>query len=502
MATPHTAATQAAREAFDRGGDALDAALAAATTLAVVYPHMCGVGGDLFALVRRPDGTTSAVISAGAAPLAIDPDAVRARHDGTMPEHGSDAITVPGAVAGWETLHRIGARLPWSEAFKSAIDFAENGTAVARSLAATLADDDGRLVADPGLASVFFPKGEALARDAVLRQPALAATLRALARSGSEALYRGEVGAAYAAGLQVAGSALAEDDLSAHRAEVAEPIRGRYRALDILVAPPPSQGFVLLQILALVERLALQPDPLGVDALRLARIFTAASAERDRNLADPKAMRATVADLLGSAHLDTIAATIGSETRPRHGTGDTISLVTADADGWAVSLIQSLYDGFGSGILEPNTGIVAHDRGACFTLEPGHPNELAPGKRPAHTLMPVLVERRSSLVAVAGTMGGEAQPQINASNLMRVFDLGMSPGDALSAPRWIVDGRQVAAEAGVPPAVTAPMVEGGFDVGFVEGNDGSVGHSNLIEITDGAFLAAADPRADGSAAAG
>jgi len=484
----------------------VDAALAAAVTLAVVYPHMCGVGGDLFALVRRPDGEISAIVSAGTAPRAIDVAAVRARHDGGMPTHGPDTITVPGAVAGWEMLHSLGAPLPWSRAFAPAIDFAADGVAVAHSLAETLAEDDGRLASDPGLASVFFPGGRGVTLGALVSQPALAATMRELAASGPAALYGGDVGVRYARGLQAAGSpgsTLSVDDLIAHRAHVVEPLRGRYRDLEVLVAPPPSQGFVLLQILALVERFGLLPDPLGKDASRLARIFAATAAVRDLHLADPEAMRLTPADLLSEAHLDDVAAAALRESPPgQRGTGDTVSLVTTDAEGWAVSLIQSLYDGFGSGILEPSTGIVAHDRGACFTLEPDHPNELAPGKRPAHTLMPALVQRRGTLAAAIGTMGGEAQPQINATNLMRVFDLGMSPADALAAPRWLAEGRTISAEADVPDAVTTALAADGFDLQPLGEHDGSAGHSNFIRNVDGAFHAAADPRADGSAAAG
>lgn len=502
-ATPHDAATSAARDAFEVGGNAVDAALAAAVTLAAVYPHMCGMGGDLFALVRRPDGAVAAIVSAGAAPRGIDVAAVRARHDGAMPEHGPDTITVPGAVAGWETMHSLGALLPWSRAFAPAIDFATNGVPVSRSLAATLAEDDGRLASDPGLAAIFFPGGAPLAIGSPLLQPALAATLRALASAGPEVLYGGDVGARYASGLRSAGSAMSVDDLAAHRAAVVEPLRGRYRDLELLVAPPPSQGFVLLQILSLVEKLGLVADPLGSDAPALARVFAATAEDRDIHLADPQAMRVPATDLLSDSHLDGLAAAARPESPPaQRGTGDTISLVAVDAEGWAVSLIQSLYDAFGSGILEPSTGIVAHDRGACFTLEPGHPNELAPGKRPAHTLMPALVERRGALAAAIGTMGGEAQPQINAANLIRVFDLGMSPGEALAAPRWLAEGRRVSAESGVPAAVTGALSEDGFDVHPLGALDESAGHSNFIQASaDGIFHAAADPRADGSPAA-
>ena len=214
------------------------------------------------------------------------------------------------------------------------------------------------------------------------------------------------------------------------------------------MTPPPSQGFVLLEALAAVERLGIDPDPIGADAATLARILMAASSDRDRHLADPEAMTIHVSGLLDDGHIAALCDIVrgGLDGHPASGpvpprvSGDTIALVTADADGWGVSLIQSLFSGFGAGILEPSTGIIPHDRGACFTLEPGHPNELAPGKRPAHTLMPVAVHRDGALAALAGTRGGHGQPQIDLMTLVRAFDLGLDPSEAVAAPRWLVGG--------------------------------------------------------------
>ena len=279
------------------------------------------------------------------------------------------------------------------------------------------------------------------------------------------------------------------------------------------VVPPNSQGFTLLEMLALVERLGIDPDPLGPDADVLARVFAAANRDRDHHLADPDAMRVHPSTLLDDGHLaglaDRIRERSTSPTLPgdRHGTGDTIAMVTADAEGWAVSLIQSLWDSFGSGILEPETGIVAHDRGGCFTLEPGHPNEIGPRKRPFHTLMPVLVHREGRLAAVAGSMGGAAQPQINAQNLIRAFDLGMSAGDAVAAPRWTVWGepgggsrpRWRDACRTTPPRGSQ---DAGFRVDRLDDVDEAVGHAHLILARpQGGFDVGSDPRADGGALA-
>jgi gamma-glutamyltranspeptidase len=512
IATPHTLATDAGAVAFERGGNALDAALAAAVTLAVSYPHNCGVGGDLFALVQRPDGATIAINASGRAPAGVDPDALRARYGPAMPEEGPDSITVPGAVSGWATLHAEGARLPWTDAFGPAIALAFGGVAVSRSLSRALDEREALLATDPGMAGVFFREGAPLPLGALFQQPALGATLQRLAREGASALYGGAIGDRYAAGLRATGAALVLGDLASHSADVVAPLSGRYRDLDVRVVPPNSQGFTLLEMLALVERLGIAPDPLGADAGVLALCFAAANRDRDHHLADPDAMRVHPSTLLDEGHLAGLADRIRDAAPPgaipghRRGAGDTIAMVTADAEGWAVSLIQSLWDSFGSAILEPETGIVAHDRGGCFTLEPGHPNEIAPGKRPFHTLMPVLAHRDGRLAAVAGSMGGASQPQINAQNLIRAFDLRMGAGETIAAPRWTVWGEPgagvVRAEGSVPDPTTVRFETAGFRIDPLDYVDEAVGHAHVILARpDGTFDVGSDPRADGGALA-
>lgn len=513
ISTPHTVATEAGAVAFERGGNALDAALTAAVTLATSYPHNCGVGGDLFALVHRPDGETIAINASGRAPAGVDPDALRARHGTTLPEDGPDPITVPGAVSGWATLHAEGARLPWSEMFGPAIALAFGGVAISRSLERALEHGAGRFGADPGMAGVFFADGAPLRHGTLFRQTALGTTLQQLAAEGPKAIYGGGVGKRYSAGLRDAGSPMTLDDLAAHRADVVAPLIGRYRDLDLRVVPPNSQGFALLQMLALAERLGIDPDPLGPDAGTLARVFAAANRDRDHHLADAESMLVHPSTLLDDGHLAGLASQVLDALPPASvpkrghgsGSGDTIALVAADAEGWAVSLIQSLYDSFGSGILEPETGIVAQDRGACFTLDPGHPNEIAPGKRPFHTLMPVLVHRDGRLVAVAGSMGGASQPQINAQNLIRAFDLSMPAGEAVAAPRWTVGKSEESvaqAEGRVPRPTVELLKEAGYRVESLDEVDEAVGHSHLILVRpDGSFDVGSDPRADGGALA-
>jgi gamma-glutamyltranspeptidase/glutathione hydrolase len=296
------------------------------------------------------------------------------------------------------------------------------------------------------------------------------------------------------------------EDLARHEPELDSPLGGRYRDLHVRVVPPNSQGFVLLEILAAVELLGLAPDPLGPDAPLLAEVFAATAADRDRHNADPRFARVPVGELLDEGHLAGLAEAVRERAAARR-SGDTIALVAADAEGFAISLIQSLYDGFGSGIREPETGIICHNRGSAFVLDPGHPNALAGGKRPAHTLMPVLVHRDGRLAGVSGSMGGGAQPQINAMSILRAFDLGMDVGEAIAAPRWLVGGmelhagRTVEVEARVPASVVGALAEAGYEPTVLAPLDEGVGHAHLIRVgPDGAFEVATDPRADGAVA--
>jgi gamma-glutamyltranspeptidase len=505
IATPHVDATRAGAMAFERGGTAMDAAVHAAVTLAVVYPHMCGVGGDLFALVQRADGEMLAINSSGRSPAAADPEALAGSV--TVPIRGPVPITVPGAVAGWAAILETGGVLPWADAFGVGIERATDGVAVSSSLAGTLADPGARYAGDPGLAATFFPDGAPAPLGATVRQPALGRTLETLATEGPGALYGGTVGKSYADGLAGIGSPITLEDLAAHRAVLLAAMRAPFRDSHVSVVPPNSQGFVLLQILSLIERLGLDPDPDGPDAGRIADVIRVANADRDRHLADAERMTVHPSALLDDGHLAALAdearaAATAPTGRPD---GDTIALVAADANGNGVSLIQSLFWGFGSGILEPATGIVAQNRGACFTLAEGHPNRFAPGVRPFHTLMPVLVHDAAGLAAVAGTMGGYFQPQVNMHTITRTFVEGLHPADAVAAPRWVVLGADedpeegVGVEPGVPESTRRALV-GARGASITE--DDSFGHAHLIRRTSAGFLAGSDPRADGSAEAG
>jgi gamma-glutamyltranspeptidase len=475
LAAPHTAAVDAARAA---GGNALDLALAAATTLVVAYPHQCHLGGDLIALVREPGGEVRAVLSAGAAPRGVDVDAIRAANE-RMPAAGPHPVTVPGIVAGWSAVAALGATQPLAGHLRAAADLADAGLPVAPGLARAISDRAEPIAADPGLTAVF---GGLRAGD-LLRQPALAASLRTLADEGIGALYGGAIGARIAAFLGSLGSAMTVEDLAGHEVEITAPLSGEALGATWYVAPPPSAGATLLAMLA--------PGRLELDTARRA------NAARDLHLGDPRAAEIDLDALRGA--LAPADAGVLASPRPA---GDTVAIAAVDEEGRAVTLIQSLYQHFGAGLLEPETGIVLHNRGGAFSLQEGHPGVLGPGARPPHTLCPAIVVRGDTVTAV-GCQGGRAQPQILAHVAADVADPGADLQAAVARPRWIIGaqdlgrpGETVMAE----PGADAPEAEAA-DAGLVferwPALTGMAGHIQAARVGPGGLSAGSDPRADG-----
>jgi gamma-glutamyltranspeptidase/glutathione hydrolase len=406
VAAPHSAATHIADSTFRAGGNAIDAAIAASAALAVVYPHMCSLGGDLIGLLAAPDGSLRVINGSGAAPRAI---ASAASGWSRMPLDGPHSVTVPGAVAAWQTMHQLGAAMPWDALIDPAARLAVGGIPVARSLAVAIAGDAARIAADPGMRDVFLPRGGPLPEGAALRQPALARSLGAIAGGGAAALYAGEVGRNIVACLRSLGSTISREDLSRHRTDVCEPIGLRTGELEVFTAPPNSQGLVLLQTLAALEELR-PGDYLGADAGLLGELFRLGAAERDRHLGDPRFTRVPVEHLLSRERAVALAAAaresrgVGAavaEGSPPTSSGDTIALVTADRAGYAVVVIQSVFGLFGAGIMDPASGIVCHNRGSFFSLNPGSPNVLEGGTRPWAVLLSPRSTPRSSCVSGA-----------------------------------------------------------------------------------------------------
>jgi gamma-glutamyltranspeptidase len=501
VASPHHAATEAGAAAFAAGGNAVDAALAAACMLTVVYPHMCALGGDVMAVVH--DGDAHAVNGSGRAPGALPP----AGRGPPPAERGPLTITVPGAVSAWQTMAERWGALPLSFALEVAAEVAEHGVPVAPSLARSLEEERRLVTADPGLAGVLAPAGRPLEEGESLVQERLAATLRRLAGEGVEDLYHGEIAAGLADGMAAVGCPLDAADLAAHRTDLEPALGACIGGEQVLTMGANSQGFSLLQILAAVEALEID-DPLGAGAPLLAAVFRESADDRDRHLADPQAMDRPVESLLTAEHIAALAGRARTRTIPRPAAvrpgGDTVAVVAAD-DRLAVSLIESLFYGFGSGILEPRTGIILHNRGACFSADPASPNARGPGKRPLHTLMPLLVAGDGGVAWTAGTMGGRAQAQIHAQLLLR-RRAGDSAAVAVAAPRFVVGdleagGADTAVEEDDQPALKA-FAAAGVATAPVPRWSEETGHAHAIaRLADGGFEAAADPRSDGAAAA-
>jgi len=478
IAAPHTAGVDAARAVVERGGNALDAALAAAAALTVVYPHQCSVGGDLVALVRAPGGPTRAVLSIGAAARALDVAALRAAGE-RMPPGGPLTVTVPGVVAGWAALHGLGARLGLDALLAPAVSLAERGTAVSPGLARAVAARVDVVRADPGLAALLLDGDQPRA---VLHQPALAATLTAIGNDW-RSFYTGPIGP----GLARLGSPLTAADLADHEAELAEPLSRRARGASWSVAPPPTQGASLLAVLTSAG------SPL-VAARR-------AEQRRDALLGDPRCGPVDLEALLGS---DGDVAALAPGPKPA---GDTVAVTAVGADGTAVALIQSVFQSFGAGLLEPDTGVVLHNRGSAFSLDPAHPGVARPGARPPHTLCPALAESDAGVLAL-GCQGGRAQAWI-LSQVAADLRGGADPDAVLARPRWVIGSRDLGhpvptlvLEPGVPGAAELERTAGELGLAVVHepGLHDDAGHVQAARLARGRLTAASDVRADGEAA--
>lgn len=496
IATSHYAATAAGARMLERGGTAVDAAIAAAAVLCVVYQDNVALGSDLVALVRDPSGRTRFVNATGPAAVAETLEGLRSRHGRGMPSRGVDSVTVPGGLRGWEALAEIGGKLGWNELLTDARSLAADGHPVARSVARAIVGEQSALAPYESWNAAFRPGGVPLDEGQVLTQPALAATLDQLATRGPSAFYEGDLAKRWIDGLRAIGSRIGEDEVARFRPTISEPLRGQFSGHTVLTSPPNTQGFALLRALRAVETAAIA-DPLGADAARLALAFRDANRVRLAYLADP-------VTALDGAELIAVEAP-GPAPAPTNPQGDTVGLVAVSDDGWAVSLVQSVFEPFGSGILEPATGVLFQNRGSAFSLDPAHPAAFAGGRRPPHTLMPVLVERDGALAYALATMGGQAQPQIHAQLLLKLL-AGASAVEATSAPRWIV-GRQeeadtansVIIEADVPDLPRRSLATTDLVPRIVRPRYEYLGHSNVIRVVAAGYDAASDPRSDGSA---
>ncbi|HEX7035974.1 MAG TPA: gamma-glutamyltransferase family protein [Pseudomonadales bacterium] len=507
VATSQPLATQAGIDALRAGGNAVDAALAAAITLTVVEPCSNGVGSDAFCILW--DGNELVGLNAsGRAPAGWTPERFRGRR--TMPRLGWDSVTTPGAVSAWVALSERYGRLPFPRLFEAAIRYAEVGFQVGPKTARQWRLTGERLARLPSDAQAefaeffrhFLPAPEPGAR---VRRPELARTLALIAETRGEAFYRGELAERIAEAAAAAGGALSLDDLGSHRVDWVRPIAQPYRGVLLHEIPPNGQGLAAQIALGILQhREVAPPDSAESVHLELEAMKLAVRAAFD-HLADIDAMRLAPEELLDGAMLEALARRIGRRASPIPPPplpvgGDTVYLAAADAAGMMVSFIQSNYQGFGSGIVVPGTGIAMQNRGAGFSLDPGHPNCVAPRKRPYHTIIPGFVTEDGAPRLAFGVMGGHMQHQGHVQMVRRIFDHRQNPQTASDAPRWhVYPDYRVGLEHGFPEAVARELADRGHIIRW-EPDEYIFGGAQLILRTDHGHIAGSDHRKEGQAA--
>lgn len=529
VVAPHHLASAAGLAILQAGGNAVDAAIATNAVLAVVNGNACGIGGDAFWLIwDAATGREVALNGSGRSSSRADAGALRRSGLDRLPLRGGLTITVPGAVRSWGDAHERYGRLPRTDLLAPAIVLAEEGFPAWDGFISAVENGarafERALGRDAAWFSVYRPHDRPWRPGERIRLPALAATLRRIAANGWDEFYGGRTAELQCVALAAAGSAIAADDLTAHASTWTEPIATDYRGVTVTTHPPNSSGFVALEILDILERFD-PPDAatfadglgadvgwihLGIEASKLAM------ADRDAHLTDPDTHRAPLERLLANEHAAEQAARIDPlrasqavpATVPRG--GGTIWLGVVDGAGNAVSLIESNYMGFGSGVVDPATGITYQNRGSFFSLDPDHPNVLAAAKRTLHTLLPGMLFRNGRPWVVVGSMGGDAQPQIHAQVVSGLVDGRLDVASAIGMPRWFVEPEEhfappdlVRAEPRFRPGVLEGLAAMGHPLKPTEPFSGLLGHCHAIELVDGGpadggtLAAATDPRSAG-----
>ena len=508
-ATSMPAASLTAIEVLKSGGNALDAAIAAVAVLGVIEPQSTGIGGDCFCLYA-PAGTgrVYAMNGSGRAPMAATPEALRSLGVHQLVDTSAHVVTIPGAVSAWEALNAAHGRKGLDALLQPAIRFAEEGFPVMQRVAADWADAAGKLRLNPAATRHYLKDGEAPREGDMLRFPALAATLRRIAEHGARGFYEGGVAADMVATLRALGGLHTEEDFAAslRGAEFVEPIQRAWKGMDIYECPPNGTGIIALMMLGMLEGFTPPSDPFGVT--RLHRHIEAARLgyrDRDAWIADPAQVDVPVETLLSDAYLRRLAEHI-SDARampelpptdsllPKH--KDTVYLCVVDEEGNACSFINSLFKSFGTGILAEKSGVMLHNRGFGFRLEEGHPNCIAPGKRPMHTIIPGMAMKNGRAVMPFGVMGGHFQPMGQTLLLSNMFDYGMNPQAALDAPRLFPENGKVQMESGFSAAsVTALNALGHVCEPIAKPHGG--GQAILMDHERGVLIGGSDPRKDG-----
>jgi gamma-glutamyltranspeptidase/glutathione hydrolase len=504
VATSQPLAAQAGVQMLLKGGNAADAIVATAIALTVVEPTMNGIGSDAFSLLW--DGSTLHGLNAsGHSPAAWTPERFAGRMQ--MPTEGWDTVTVPGVVSAWVAISRRFGRLPFATLFTPAIDYAERGFLVSPTVARQWANQIERFCDQPGFADAFMPGGRAPHSGELFRLPAQARTLREIAETEGESYYRGRLAQRIADAARSQGGAMTVDDLAAHQPDWVEPIDQAYRGYRLHEIPPNGQGIAALMALGILQHFELASLPpestesvhLQIEAMKLA------FADTYRYVSDPRFMGVSPAELLDPGYLKHRATRIDRRRAQNFGHGvppksGTVYLTAADANGMMVSYIQSNYAGFGSGVVVPDSGISLQNRGSCFSLVPGHPNQVGPRKRPFHTIIPGFATRNGQALMSFGVMGADMQPQGHLQLMLRLVDYRQNPQAATDAPRWkVLGGTKLIVEHHMPSATVTALAQLGHDIEQTPRWDMQYGSAQLIHRTEGGYVAASEPRRDGQA---
>jgi gamma-glutamyltranspeptidase / glutathione hydrolase len=512
VATSHVQASVAGAQVLERGGSAVDAAIAANAVLGVTEPMMNGIGGDLFAIYwEAKTGKLYGLNASGWAPRGLTIAHIKAEDATEMPLGGIDSVTVPSAVAGWNALHERFGRLAWKDLFQSAIFYAEDGYPVPEIIQSYWSDAADWVAKDPEGRRVFLPNGKAPAVGQVFRNPDLAKALRLLAQNGAAGFYRGEIAHAILSTSQSLGGTMAADDLAEFMPEWVEPISTTYRDWTVYELPPNGQGMAALEMLNIMETSPPSPDgPLSVAELhKKIEAMKLAYADLGRYNADPRFAKVPVKGILSKDYARQRTQLINpakANCEVAAGappTSDTTYLSVVDREGNIVSLIQSNYEAFGSGIVVRGMGFVLQDRGALFSLDPASPNALAPRKRPFHTIIPAFMERGDQHIGF-GIMGGANQPLAHAQFVSNVVDYGMNIQQALENARFTISeerGCRIVIESRVPQEVLQKLSAMGHKFDVRREYSTAMGRGQAVERDSKAKVnyGASDPRADGAA---
>ncbi len=503
-ATSAPLATLAAVDCLRAGGNAADAAVVASAVLCVVEPAMTGIGGDCFALVGTPEGKVTGLNGSGRAARAADADWLKSSGLTGIARQSIHAVTVPGAIDAWDRLLAEYGTMDLAEALKPAIRMAEEGVPVTPRVARDWPEDEPLLAADAGGRQHYLKEGRAPRVGETMAYPALARALRLIASEGRDTFYKGAIAEDIIATVRPLGSLLTMEDLAAHEGNWVKPISASFAGHEVLEIPPNGQGLTALIALNILSQFGLRrfaPDSaerhhLEIEAMKLAWEL------RNRHIADPAFVEVPVDELLSQKTAARLAAMIDMtkaldiETAMR--TSDTIYLSVVDRKRLAVSFINSVYDGFGSCIVTPGTGIALQNRGACFVTDPQHPNCIGPAKRPLHTIIPAMVRKDGRIDMSYGVMGGDYQPMGHMTVAVNRYVYGMDPQEAIDWARYFPKAGQVLVESGVPAAVCEGLAARGHRL---EASADPLGGGQAIAIDRdlGMLVGGSDPRKDGFA---